>query len=530
MGSKKTYIYLGLFALLLISVGFMYVRDTQILEDVKSENQRMSLKITESEQKQKDAIIQKRISEQLEEIAQQQKVITENQKTIALEQRSIAEQKQFEAIVQKQVADKAKTRAENAFQDAEQQRKIAVLQKDAAEKAEKNANRLRMLSLGQSLSARSINLNNTGNDSLASMLALSAWQFISDNNGDLYQSELFQALKASSKESNTLKAHQGFIRDLSIMPGSGMQGMNMVSVDQNGEIIFWTGPLSDLMPTSIWKNQDYDLRNTCFNLDGSQLAVSDAKGNIIVLDQPYKDSKFYITKQSDTRIRAMVYISGNKLAFTEDANILGMDTHSQGSSVQQIYGHSQDITALLFSTEQNTFFFSDDKGATYSLKNQAGASAELIFKIEGEISSLCLDGTNQLAVGTNSGRIYVYDARTRATTELIGHVSQVNDLAFSNDLLISLGYDKTVRLWNLKSGSAESIVIEEQNDWAYCLNVLPETEKVISAGADKQLRITTINPRELADLVAAQVKRDFTQEEWNTYVDPTIELKSFKEN
>lgn len=531
MNSNRSYWLFGILLIGIVGVGiYFYQRDTSALKDVKNENVRMSQKIDEAESKQKDAIIQKRISEQLEEIAQQQKLITESQKTIALEQRVIAEQKQNEAVIQKQVADRAKTRAVSALEDAEKQKKIAVEQKNAAEAAEKNTNRLRMLALGQSLSARSINQNNAGNDTLASMLALAAWQFTEENQGDLYQSELFQALKIASKEENVLRAHKGFIRDLALMPSSSENDLKLSSVSESGEIILWTGNSSSLQPKILFKNDSYDLRKVCFNKEASMLAASDLTGNVILLKEPFNSSQAQSFKLSDYKIDALAFINTNTLVFNEETNIIGTNVTTGGSSVQQIYGHTDMVTNIWFDAPSNLLYFSDDKGQFCSVKPNSGDEAKVILNLKDHsISCFVVDENGKIAVGTNSGKIYVKNSEDNNLTELIGHISEVNDLAFEGEELISIGYDKTVRLWNLASSSTESVIIEQHKDWGYCINNIAGSGKIVSAGADKFLRITTIDPQRLAKLVQKNVNRDFTQDEWNTYVDPTVKFKSFNQ-
>lgn len=527
---KRIYILTVFLVLVLCLLGFMYTESTQKLEDIIGENSIMNAKIVESEQKQKEAFIQKRISEQLEEIAQQQKVITESQKTIALEQRSIAEQKQKEAVVQKQLADVAKLRAVNALEEAEMQKTIAVEQKDLAKTAEKNANRLRMLSLGQSLSARSINQHNTGNQELASMLALTAWQFMIENDGDLYQAELFKALKTSSMEDRSFRArfHQTGIRDLGVLPNSSEENMKIITADEGGQLVYWSGDVDQLSATPMWSDPEFSLRKICFNRNGSRLIVSDASGNLLLFNAPYDRPNVLQLKLSGIALGDIVFLSNTKLAITDERTIAVMDVDSRDTSSQTIYNHTHVITQLIFDSKVQKLYFSDERGVLLSLDNKPGAQAEIIAKIGEQISSIMLSNSSKIALGTKSGKVCVINLRSRSKMDLIGHISQVNDLAFINDMLISISYDKTVRLWNLKNETIESIIIEEQNSWGYCLKSLPVTEKVIFAGNDKALNVATINTVDLATMVRKNVKRNFTQDEWNTNVDPSIPLRSFK--
>ncbi len=528
MKVKGLYGLLGVGLVLLLALAYLYLKDSRALEEVRFENTRMSQKIEESATKQKEAIVQKRISEQLEEIAQQQKLITESQKTIALEQRGIAEQKQDEAIQQKQIADRAKTRAINALDDAEKQRKIAVEQKEAAEAAEKNATRLRLLALGQSLSARSINQKNTGNDSLASMLALAAWRFTRKNKGDLYQSELFQALKMSSAEENALSAHKGFIRDIAIVPDAGKNPLKLVSVSQSGEVILWEGDLSTLQPKVLMDAPEHDFRKVLFSPDGATLVAVSAAGKATLFQAPFSKPGGDLAL-SDNRLPSLAFINEHVLVFPSGSSLIGFDLRTRGSSVSQVYSHSNDIEQLLFDKKSEKLYFADKQGSVFSFSPGSNTQATFHCRFSiANITCLAVDSKRRIAAGTASGKIFVYDET--GIKELIGHLSQVNGLAYDEDLLLSVSYDRTVRLWNLNKPSLESIIIEKHDAWGYSIGIVPHTKKVISAGADRLLRITTIDPERLAKLVSKKVARDFTREEWAAFVDPSVEYQSLKQD
>ncbi len=528
MKVKGVHGLLSAIAVLLAIMAYLYFKDNRTLKEVQLENTRMAQKIEESALKQRDAIVQKRISKQLEEIAQQQKLITESQKTIALEQRGIAEQKQNEAIQQKQIADQAKTLAINALDDAEKQRKIAVNQKEAAEAAEKNATRLRMLALGQSLSARSINQKNTGNDSLATMLALTAWRFTLKNGGDLYQSELFRALKMSSAEETALSDHKGYIRDVAIKPGTGENSL-LASVSQSGEVFLWEGDMSNLKSRMIMDVAENDFRHVLFSPSGSTLLAVTAGGDGVLFKSPFSASKYQKLSLSDTQVAALAFVDENTVALPEGSNIIGIDLRTGGSSITQLYNHSSDIQQLLFNAQSGKLFFSDVTGSVFSIAPNGSTKATRHCQFRtNDISCLSIDNEGRIAAGTTSGKIWVSDKGN--IKELIGHLSQVNGLVSDKDLLLSVSYDRTVRLWNLNKPSLESIIIEEHGAWGYCIGIVPGAQKVVSAGADRLLRVTTIDPKRLAEFVSQRVPRDFTQEEWAAYVDPSVEYQSLKQD
>ncbi len=531
--------------ILLLLVGGVYWWDARVFREARAENAKMSQRIQESVLKQKEAIIQRRVSEQLEEIAQQQKLITESQRTIALRQRAIAEERRLEAVAQKHIADQAKTRAVEASKVAEEQKQIAIEQKqiaieqkNAAETAEKKANRLRMLALGQSLSARSINQMNAGNDSLAAMLAMASWHFISENNGDLYQAELFQALKMSSGQDHSLRVHKGAIRDMDITGGFPAEPFRLATVSQSGELVLWEGDSLSLEgrssgspPLPLLDNEDHDFRKVAFNPSGNVLTVGDATGNIMVKKAPFNQSAYQIFELSDRPFRALSFISEHMLVYPEGSNVMGFDVSTGETKAVQIYHHTHEITAMIYDGTSGNIIFGDKIGGLYSFKPNSDKVAQRHFQLGTEtISSLAGSLEGPLAMGTVSGNIFVQEDRdTSALHILTGHLSQVNDLAFCKGLLLSISYDMTLRLWNVKKNPVGSVVVEKLNAWGYCMNVVPGTERIISAGAGRLVRITTINPEKMAELVQQRINRNFTEDEWNTYIGSSIDYKLLKE-
>jgi hypothetical protein len=528
--SKRLKITYGLGILLfvfLFSKLWSVWNESSELTAVKNENIRMTEKITESETKQKQAIIQKRISEQLEEIALQQKLVTEKQKKIALDQRSIAEEKKKEAVLQKQLADKAKLRAVDAFKDAEQQREIAIEEKNIAKRAEQKASRLRLLALARSLAARSINQSNSGNDTLAAMLATTAWDFTSNNNGDHYQSELFQALKLSAKEKQQLRLHKGHIRDVLVLEDSESK-IELISISEMGEVAVWKRKNGALVSNTLLSDQGFDFRKLAASPDKKYVSVSDSEGNIHVFKLSNSTYQF-VSKQADHQIDQMCFLTNNLLVFVSESNIIGMKLSDEGSSVRSIYGHTQNIGQLEINTVNNKLYFSDYSGKIFSFNPEDSEDAAIEIDLQGQIIS-CFSWTSgqKLVAGTKSGKIYLQKSSRNDWDELVGHLSQVNDLVVVDDLIYSISYDKTVRLWKRKGNAHESIIIEKLNDWGYALDVTHD-QKLVSAGGDKIIRVTTVKPKELALLVKNKVDREFTEEEWNTYVDQSINQESLKE-
>jgi WD40 repeat protein len=94
-----------------------------------------------------------------------------------------------------------------------------------------------------------------------------------------------------------------------------------------------------------------------------------------------------------------------------------------------------------------------------------------------------------LAVGEESGKIKIYDAKTgQVTKTLAGHTAAVTGVAFTADAaqLVSGSQDKTCRLWNL--AESKEIGILETPSPVNAVALVGEEKLVATGGADNQLR------------------------------------------
>lgn len=500
----------------------MYLRSQSKLEQLMTDNQNMTGQIEESVEKQRDAIIQRRISEQLENIAREQKNLTEEQTRFAIQQRTIAEARQAEAVKQRLKADSATTEAVNALSEAESQRQIAIEQKDIAElerlkseAAEKRADTLRQLALSQALSIQASSQQEGGDSELASMLATMGWNFAIQNEGDPYQPDLFGALKKSSEENTVLRGHTGYIRSLAVSGAN--QADFLVSASQDGEILGWKRNDTGFEQQEILRDKAHDFRQVAVNDDASYAAGGAMNGVILIISSPQTNPQAVPFNLTSAPISGLAFRGKSNLLYTDRNGVVGSIKLTEGYPHEYIYKHEKPVRAITLNDNNGELILADDSGAVLELDLQTGQTRELL-KLESNIGALAQSTRGILAIGTEDGRITIYNKQTEQTAELVGHLSMVNGLAFSDEVLLSVSYDQTVRLWNLDNPNSESLLVNRLDRWGYGLALLSNGTEVASAGADRTIRIDTIDPEVLAAKVRARVKRDFTTEEWSQFI------------
>ena len=104
-----------------------------------------------------------------------------------------------------------------------------------------------------------------------------------------------------------------------------------------------------------------------------------------------------------------------------------------------------------------------------------------------------------LASGSWDRTIRLWNLRTRQLqTTLIGHTEDIMTVAFSPDgeLLASAGWDQTIRLWNVRTGELIGM-IKAHTDGIESVVFSPDGETLASASADQTIRLWNVKTRQL---------------------------------
>lgn len=140
-----------------------------------SDRERLALSLEEFRDKEKKSVLIQRVSQQMEEIAYQQKDISEKRRQEAVAQTQKANRMQQQAELARERALAAQLEAEKAYRMADEQKNLAMERQLQAEQSKRVADTLAFLALGRSLGTLSVTQYRSGNMELASLLAYTAW-------------------------------------------------------------------------------------------------------------------------------------------------------------------------------------------------------------------------------------------------------------------------------------------------------------------------------------------------------------------
>jgi hypothetical protein len=492
-----------------------------------------------------------------EQIATEQKNEADKQKEIALEQTIIAKEKEQEALVQKEEAEKQKQIAEQKQKEAtrnaelaERQKQIALQrQKEAnqqralaeknaeeaqrqtkeAEKARQLALKRRMLSISQSMAVKSQQISD--NIQLKALIAYQAYKFNKEFEGPMHNPDvylgLYYALKGLKGQFyNALNGHEGSVMDIVFDPSSEI----MYTTGGDGKVLKW-------------------------NLE------SEEKEFTVIAENPFVQRTLDITNDGKWLICG-----------TDQSNILLFNLENSVEQDQVLSGHTSFVTGLAVASD-NSFFISSSNDKTIRKWNLATLESEVILTSESRINAIELSpDAGQMVVGTQDGKISLYDFKDLSKPVLIGeeskngisslaynnkgswlavgdskgkvqvfdtdnyneiknlegHKARIYDIDFnpSDSLFATSSLDGTVRVWDCTNLNNQPIELKDHESWVLSILFTPDGKKLVTSSNKKdRILIWDTKPESIASEIAEGINRNMTQEEWNNYVAEDIQYE-----
>lgn len=486
----------------------------------EQERQKLTELLHSATEEKKEATITRRVSVQLEEIAYQQKEISDIQRQEAIHQTAIADQMREHAEMEREKALDAQAAAIIAYNQMEEQKKLAELRQKEAVEAQMKADTLARLALGRSLGSQSTAQYAGGNKDLAALLAYTAWKFTSENQGDIYQPVIFDALSVNSNLSNQWRLHKGGIRDIHLLNGKP-NNIQLISCSQYGEIFLWEKEGSNSLTRKVlFSNPAYDFRKIQID-NRNRVCVLSYNGTIVVLTQENAQLISCDTKE----LTGMEFIN-DQLFISSRNNIYAEDAVSH--KFKQIYTHPHPIT--VFQKAGNELLIGDTQGSIHLLNPTSGKTSLLWNKKRLPVTAILWNPEKQtLITGYKNGLIVIGNIQTKEQQELVGHLSQITHIATINKKIITSSYDGSIRLWSIdNTNKAISSIVSQPSEWLHCFVNDPSGEQIFAGDEKGGLHQISISPEQMAMQIKEHLPRNFTTEEWEYYIGELSTYETFK--
>lgn len=506
------------------------------------------------EDKERNAIVTKRISEQMEDIAYQAKNIADSARQKAefegmkaLEQARRADEERRNALIAKSFADKAEQEAREQAAKAERERLLAQEARDAADLARGKADTLRYIALGKSLSQTSITEYNTGNHDLARLLSFAAYSYTTQYGASPYQQDVFTSVLYNTHSARR-RLHQftGAVSAVLCIGKSKQENLDediLVATDY-GEVARLTpryhanGRFNDFDVEMLFSDKRYFFQNMLtfdnmaylLDVEGRLVAIDLNKGNA---QKPQVLNLASSARQNERWKHLLKKKDGTMIAVGEH-QLYWVDPHKKNEKGQEQMGiylqHyiPEDITEagigdgkLLVFTKQHKYFVF-----------MAGIPAEwpLVLPNQGTITSYYFHkGKKYHVLGTDLGSIYFYDTNGEQVSSFNGHTGAITHMEHYEWCFITSSYDKTLAIWNLDDiGGLVAPISIKCNAWPLTFAFDHKVRSLRIGYADGYLGSARISMQDNAATILRDLNRDFTENEWDYYIGKDVPYRRFK--
>lgn len=483
-------------------------------------------------QQEQQSAVDRRVSKQMEEIAYGQQALSEERSQEAIRQSEIAqrmtllsEAERKKAIEAQGIAEQSATEAMNAYQMAERQRSEADRQRQQAEHAKLVADTLNYISLGRTLGTQSYAIYQAGDTELGNMLAYASYLYTSDYGGDLYAPAVFQALTQSAGSRLSWSIHNGSIARIYMLRNSG----KLFSVSTYGEIFAHTMTGDKLITDRLLNDRQYCFRDVFAVKNDKCYAISNT-GHLVIIDGkrtqvlPVEnvDKPFCMENMNDSR---QLLILGENSAMLLDIatdKILA----SRRLPFRVVCCGRRDYKPLLFDNRGGMHLVNSLDDITNERVLTNGKPSGMVT--EGQVTAFASSKNEHLsAYGMYDGTIWLKNGNGKIR-KLVGHLSQVTRLKFDGKRLYSSSYDGKLLFWMTGEEQIKPITLFQSASWLTDFIFSSDKNFIWTGEHNGTVTEYLIALPRIAQRLRQNVKRNFTQEEWNYYVGKGIPFREVK--
>ena len=503
-----------------------------------------------------DAAVVKRVSQQMEDIAYQQKAISDEQRDRAETQSRLAIQNAARAEQESRAAHEAELKANVAAEEAkrertnaEAQQKIAEEQRDEATHAKNVADTLNIRTQARTLGFTSQARRESGDVEVADLLAYTSWYFLKHYRGNQYFSDTFKALmQAVGNPKRYRMGQHAAVNAIAAVPHRKQQ---CVVVTDYGEVALLTADGSGhasgrILSRTLLNNNTYDFRDVVAT--PQYIYALSLKGPLCILDYQGNLTTQLLPNDNYMKIIAV----GDKLLLAGQCSLCWYESGRISSPISL----PQTLSTLVKREKTICLFFAD---GSYAEMNLAGQLAKKRPLVKNVVTAAHYDAATQcLSLGVKDGTVYPVNKFDRVVETLSAHRSKCVSIAMQGSTIVTGGYDKMVYLWHMDNLMFESglnfreemqsrttspthlrhqkeiptewLVPVDLNYGAWTLAVCGDSDKksVWVGTSNGSIILLNSSADSMAHQLYGKLNRNLTSAEWTRYVGVAIPYMKFK--
>jgi len=514
----------------IISIGFMLFAFVQRIEAERQRVRAVELQKQEAEQRAlavtsaKDALFQKSVADTNASIASRNEKEANKQREIALteqqraeENARLAREQEKRAIEQSDSALRASVRADTNAKRFEKQKNTAL--------------RLRMLSIGKSMSIKSLQVQ--GQKELQTLLAYQAYLFNSRNGGLKNDADIYNGLYNVAKQYGNVsyksfKGHNGQINSIAFIPGK----KEFYSSGEDGRVLKWNLDGQSDTYQVIYSVTGEIIEVLAVSPDESWLACGSSNSRIHMI--PLKGNNMrYDLAGHNRNIKSLIFSFDGKSLYSAslDGKVLKWDMATRTS--KDVTTGAMKITSIDISSNGNHLAGINSEGNVIVWNPENNSDN---FRLETERKKIRVirfkPDDNILAIGDEDGNVELWDISTNKRISYVkAHTAELNDIRFNPILkqMATSSTDKTAKIYNISTITdlTEPPITLTDDEFVVVMQFSPDGQLIVSGAYAGSLNLVS-RPSHVDNLVTdicRLVTRNMNQEEWNIYVAKDIPLE-----
>ena len=469
--------------------------------------------------------IDRSVSAQMEEIANEQREISDEKREEALQQTRIAnemrirsEQERQNALEAERNAVASEKKALEASAIADSQRVMAEHQRIQAEFSKRMADTLSYIALGRSLGSISTIQYQAANDEVANLLSYASYLYTSRYGGDVYNPAVFQSLMQSSQSMVSWTQHSGAVTHLEYMPN---EVNRLVSISNYGEILLSERNGSRLQTTELFKDSRYDFRDVIIDQFSNNIYAVSRNGYLVVIPKDQKTPKIieltgieHPMRLHDLSERYMLVIGEKSIGLVDNRRFSLRNVKQLPFRVT--FGSRKNKLPLLF----------DDMGNMHLVKGLEDISTEKV-PVSGKVTAYCESkNTGFEAYGMSDGTIYLVN-KDGKVQKLLGHRSRISKMKLNGRRLFSASFDGSVNLWITSNEKIEPMTLLQTSNWILHFNFDSTKNTFWMGDAKGNLTAVNISIPTMVEWMQKKMKRNLTPDEWNYFIGKNVPYETF---
>ena len=486
-----------------------------------------------AEQKTEEALNQKKLAESAKEMALKasqeamdaasfaklQSDIAEEQKTIAEEQKLLAEEEAQRAIEQQELASKSR-------QIAEEKNQEALAQKLKADSAKAETNRLRMISVGQNIAFKSLQIKN--DPELSVLLSYQACRLVKQNKGNMHDQQLYAAAFSAARNTSDGYKEMGGIENGEVK-SIGSTGNSLKVLLSNGGLKSYTSGGFKSGSKSTLAGLPGNVNTAYMNSSGEHLIIG--TGDHKAVHYKLGGSAKLQNTMSGHRglIRAAAFSSDNSTIATGGRDSLAIIWRS-GSEVQK-QRFSSRIRALEFLGSSGTVLVGCEDGKIYSFDSGTGSQKVFASNPGKRVESIAVaDNGSKVIAGFSDGAVAVYSKSGSLKQRLSEKgIPKFMDIDRGQDLLVVGTTARLIHIYKLSDLTIKPMEIAGIKSPIKDLT-LSKDKFIYIACSDNSVRRYPAKLDFYESFLSDKIDRDLTVEEWEEYLGPDVPYEKLRSN